>query len=38
MKLPTGFQAFVESELCFQLADSILDYVVYLIRLEKKKK
>ena len=37
-KLPVGFKAFFQSDLCLQLTQSIYDYINYLLKIEKKKK
>ena len=36
--LPKGFEAFVNSPLCKEMCESILDYCKYLHKLDKKKK
>ena len=35
--LPRGFEPFIESDFCLEMADSIMDYCKYLIGLEHKK-
>ena len=36
--LPRGFEAFVNMPLCVKMAESILDYCKFLIKLDTKKK
>ena len=36
--LPRGFENFVTTPLCLELCESILDYIQYLLKLDKKKK
>ena len=36
--LPKGFEGFVNSALCKELCDAVLDYCKYLMKLDKKKK
>ena len=35
--MPRGFEQFVQTRLCIELCESILDYCKYLIKLDKKK-
>jgi hypothetical protein len=36
--MPRGFEEFVNSDLCFEFAESIFDYCMYLIKVEDKKR